>query len=153
MVDHIDFPSSTKELKRLCFDQIFYVAGKFLKKQAKKAFLDTFWKCWSKYRVFFGARSPLKISIYWPRRFSHQKWISQNSTKGDPFGRLRGKTPERKKASAPAPPPPKSAADQSVDSLGWKNPSAFLGQKRRSNEFIIGHSTCRKIKTSVISNS
>ena len=35
---------------------------------------------------FFDARLPLKISTFWR---SQLKWISQNSTKGDPLGRQR----------------------------------------------------------------
>ena len=38
-VDQIDCPSSPKNLKRRCFDQIFCAAGKFLKKQVKKAII------------------------------------------------------------------------------------------------------------------
>ena len=70
---------------------------------------------------FFGIRSPLKISIEWRAegafrkilRSVSQKWISQNSTKGGPFGSAGGRLPEGggERASASPPPPPKSATE------------------------------------------
>ena len=70
------------------------VAGKILKKkQAKKGVFRHFWNILTKNNAFFGARSPIKISIYWRQRqlkknfrVRHQKWISQNSSKrNDPI--------------------------------------------------------------------
>ena len=59
---------------------------------------------------FFGARSPLKISIYWRLRkifrVGHQILISQNSTKGGPFGSVGGRIPERKGVPPPHLNPP-----------------------------------------------
>ena len=64
-------------------------------KQAKKAFLGTFWKMLTKKSCFFPAFAPpVRISLYWRRwrlldNFSvrHQKWITQNSPMGDPLAR------------------------------------------------------------------
>ena len=78
-----DFLSSPKALFCPYFGKSFCAAGKFLKKQSKTAFLGTFWKILTKKLLFFGARSPLKISKYWRqgafRKFLGsvgQKWIS-----------------------------------------------------------------------------
>ena len=63
------FPSSSKALKGPCFCQIFCAAGKFLKKQVKKAVFRHFLKNVDKKIVFFWRALPLKVSIYWrPRR-------------------------------------------------------------------------------------
>ena len=64
----IDFPSSPKALKRLYFCQIFCVAGKFLKKQVKKAVFGHFLKNFDKIIALFWRALPLKVSIYWCRR-------------------------------------------------------------------------------------
>ena len=40
----------------------------FEKNSPNKAFLGTFWKVLTKKSRFFGARSLLKISIYWRQR-------------------------------------------------------------------------------------
>ena len=67
--------------------------AKFWKK-AKKSVFKHFLENFDRKIAFFGARSPLKFSIDWRLRRLYkklksvsQKWISQNSTKGDPFGR------------------------------------------------------------------
>ena len=83
-VDQIDSPSSPKASKRPCFSQIFWAAGKFLKKQAKLEKFD------QKSR-FFDTHALLKIGIYWRRKRllvfygRHQIWISQNKTKENIF--------------------------------------------------------------------
>ena len=56
------------------------------KNSPKKAFLGPFWNT-STNNWVFSARAPPKIRIDWSRRSVSQKWISENSTKGDPLGR------------------------------------------------------------------
>ena len=60
-----------------------------MKNGPNKAFLGTFWKSLTKKLGFFGARFPLKISMFGAEATlrkivgpASQKWISQNSTKG-----------------------------------------------------------------------
>ena len=72
------------------------------KKSPKKAILGTFWKTLTKKLRFFGTRFPLKISIDWHEgafrkilRSASQKWISRNSKKGDPLGRLGVESPPK----------------------------------------------------------
>ena len=89
--------------------------AKLKKKQPKKG---VFWKIRTKKSRFFGARSPLKVSIYWRQRrlqkvfrVRHQKWILENSTKGRPFESAEVRIPEEK-ANPPAK-SPKSAPNYS----------------------------------------
>ena len=94
-VDKVDFSSSPKALKSpFCPNFLRRIQIYFFKKWPKKAVLSTFWKILTKKLHLLGASSTLKISIYWRHkrllknfRVRHQKWISQNSTKGDPLGR------------------------------------------------------------------
>ena len=69
-VGQIEFPSSPKTLKgealkRKFFRQIFCAAGKFLKKQVKKAIFGHFLEILTR---FFWRALPLKFNIYWRRR-------------------------------------------------------------------------------------
>ena len=92
------FLSSPKAPKRPCFGQNFCAADKILKKnRPKKAFLGTFWKIFfSKNRVFSARAPPSKLVYIGAKdafrkiRVRHQKWVSQNSTKGGPFGSAGG---------------------------------------------------------------
>ena len=67
--------------------------------------------------AFFRRALPLKVSVAWRRAPLENFTVSQpkmdisNSTKGDPSGR-QGVESLREKASAPTPPPPKSATAQ-----------------------------------------
>ena len=60
----IDFSSSPKALKRRCFGENFCAAGKFLKKQVKKAVFGHFLENIDKKLRFFWGALPLKVSIY-----------------------------------------------------------------------------------------
>ena len=111
-VDQIDFSSSPKALFCPYFGKIFCAAGKFLKKQSKKPFLNTFWKILTKKsRFFFGARSPSKL-VYIGAKGAFkkilgsvgQKWISEKVSKGGPFGSAGGRISEG--GGRPPPPPP-----------------------------------------------
>ena len=89
-----------------------------LKKQAKKAFLGSFWEILTKKLRLFGARSTLKL-VYIGAEVAFrkilgsvsQKRISQNSTKRGPFGSALGPIPEGKEGVRQTH-PPKSAPDQ-----------------------------------------
>ena len=62
--NQIELPQP-KALQRPCFGENFSAAVKNLNKQATKGVLGTFWKFLTKKKsFFFGARSPLKISMY-----------------------------------------------------------------------------------------
>ena len=87
----------SRALPKHCFVPIL---AKFSAPQAKvkigqkKAFLGTFWKILAEKLRFFGARSPLKISIYWRQRrlqknfkVGRPKLDFLKVPKGDPLGR------------------------------------------------------------------
>ena len=85
LVDQIDFPIY-RALPKHWKDPVL---SKFWKNRPKRRFRVFFGKCF-----FFCERSPLKMSIYWKIfRVCHQKWISQNSTKGT-FESSGGRIPE-----------------------------------------------------------
>ena len=65
--------------------------------------MSNFFENFDQKTAFFWRALPLKISIYW-RIYWHQKWISKNSVKGDPFGR-QGVEFLRGRGRAPPPPP------------------------------------------------
>ena len=69
---------------------IFKNISKILKNGPKKAFLGTFWKFLTKKSRFFGARSPLKISILAP------KLDFLKVPKKGPFGSAGGRIPEKR---------------------------------------------------------
>ena len=92
------------------FCRPFFRPNCFFLSRSKKAFSGTFWKIMTKKCVFQRAL-PLKISIYWRQRHlyknvkvCHQKWIFQNSTKGDPLGRQGERAPKKEKRHPPPPP-------------------------------------------------
>ena len=64
-VDHIDFPSSPKALKRLCFGQVLCAKGKILNKQIKKGVFSHFLKNFDQKNAFFSARAPPSKLEYW----------------------------------------------------------------------------------------
>ena len=91
-----------RALPKHCFVPICFV------RRRQKAFLGTFWKISTKKSRFFRRALPLKARIYWRHRrlkkifrVRRQNWISQNSTKGCPFGR-QGVESLREGASAPS---------------------------------------------------
>ena len=94
-----------KSTKLICWALLNYCKDPILTKFSAP-FLGTFWKILTKNRAFFGVRSPLKLRYWRPRclkknfRVRHQKWISENSTKGGPFGSAGGQVPD-----SPIPPP------------------------------------------------
>ena len=61
--------------------------------------------------VYFGAKGALRKIL----GSVGQKWISQNSTKADPFGRWEAESLRagERKTSTPCLPPPKSDGDKS----------------------------------------
>ena len=82
-------PLLSQITKKTLFWPNFLHRIKFFEKQAKKAFLGSFWKTLTIQLRFFGAHSHFRISIYWrPRRLgkmlgsASQKGMSLNSTKG-----------------------------------------------------------------------
>ena len=99
-----DFTSSTISPKiHESFGQFLCAAGKnFEKKTGKKGVFRHFLENIDQKIAFFGASSHLKFSTYLGNLGPvSQKWISQNSTKGDPLG-WQGVEPLRG-ASAPSP--------------------------------------------------
>ena len=83
-----------------------FLRQNFEKKQAKIAFLGTFWS-------FFGARSHLKIVFICAKvAFRNNlgsvchKWISQNRTKGGPFGSAGVQILKKRSLPPHAQPPP-----------------------------------------------
>ena len=71
-------------------------------KQAKKALFGNFLP---KKSLFFRRALPLKLSVDWSRKnlgSISQNWISQNSSKGGPFGSAGGRIPKSAPKSAPA---------------------------------------------------
>ena len=98
--------------------QKFLRRRQIFEKTVKKAVFGHFLKNFDKkIAFFFGARSPSKL-VYIGAKGAFrkilgsvgQKWISEKVSKGGPFGSAGGRIPE-KGASAPSPPPPKSAPD------------------------------------------
>ena len=106
------FLSSPKALQRPCFGQNVCAFFRFVK--ISRFFLV----CAPALKlVYSGAKGAFRNFSGWVS----QKWISQNSTKGDPLGR-HGVESLWGKASAPPPPisdppSPKSAPDQNCKSF------------------------------------
>ena len=80
--------------------KFFASQAKFWKNRSKKAFLGTFWKILTEKLRFFGARSPLKISIYWRQRrlqkifrVDRPKMDFLKVSKGGPFGSAGDRIP------------------------------------------------------------
>ena len=63
-----EFFGHNQSLKSPCFGQIICAAGKFLKKQVKKAVFKHFLKNFDKKLAFFWRALPLKGSIFWRLR-------------------------------------------------------------------------------------
>ena len=95
--------------------------------QAKKAFLGTFWKIFTKKLRFFGTRSPLKIFRKILRSIS-QRWISENSSKRDILGR-QGVESLRKENDAP-PPPINPPLGRNIPNLGGRSKRSKFWPRR-----------------------
>ena len=108
--------------------QNFLHRRQVFKKQAKKAFLETFGKMLTKKSSFFGARSPVKFSIL---GFVSQKWTSQNSTKVDSLG-WHGIESLRKKSARSNPPPPPSPTQ-----IRWCVKSSILFANRQKSSLSL----------------
>ena len=101
------------------FANFFAPQANFWKNRPKNAFLGTFWKILTEKLRFFGARSPLKISVYWRQRrllknfrVGRPKMDFLKSIKGGSAG---GRIPEEREGRPSPPPPaphPKSAPDR-----------------------------------------
>ena len=84
------FSELSQSSKKILFWPHFVRRRQIFEKKAKKSVFRHFWKISTKSRVFFGARSPLKVKIFWHQKFkgfSAENWYLKLVQRCDRLGR------------------------------------------------------------------